>query len=149
MKSFKCLCLFVFIAAVFGGIFFLPYSAALAEDSIIICNKNIPDSGLSKKELEDIFLGKKTRWSDEQKITFVILKGGEAHVNFLSRYVDKTESQFIMYWKKMVFTGEGRLPKAFDTSDELLKYVSETSGAIGYVPSHVASDRVKTLIVRE
>jgi len=148
MKSFKHLCLSVFLSAMFGGIFFLPYSSALAEDSVVICNKSVADNELSKKDMEDIFLGKKTRWSDNQKITFVILKGGEAHISFLSRYVDKTESQFIMYWKKMVFTGEGRLPKAFDTPEELLKYVSETSGAIGYVPANAASDRVKTLIVR-
>jgi len=148
MKSFKCLCVFVFLSVMFGGILFLPHSAALAEESVVICHKSVPDSGLSKKEVEDIFFGKKTRWSDDQKISFVILKSGEAHVSFLSRYVDKTESQFTMYWKKMVFTGEGRLPKAFDTPEDLLRYVSETSGAVGYVPSNAASDRVKTLSIR-
>jgi ABC-type phosphate transport system substrate-binding protein len=47
----------------------------------------------------------------------------------------------------MVFTGKGQKPKAFKTDEELIQFVSETSGAIGYVSADVTIKNVKTITV--
>ena len=37
---------------------------ASAGDLLIICNQDVPDSSLTKSALRNIFIGKKTEWSD-------------------------------------------------------------------------------------
>jgi ABC-type phosphate transport system substrate-binding protein len=48
-----------------------------------------------------------------------------------------------------VFTGQGSMPKTFDTESALMEYVAATPGAIGYVGASAANhEGVKTLAVR-
>jgi ABC-type phosphate transport system substrate-binding protein len=37
------------------------------------------------------------------------------------------------YFRTLVFTGKGSPPKSFATTDEIIQYVANTEGAIGYV----------------
>lgn len=130
--------MFVFIGIAFVllvGVFVQP---ALADeqkaDVVIIGNKNIPESSLSKTDIQNIFLGKKTKL-DSTKITFVMLKSGDVHKSFLKEYLSRTPAQYKKYWKKIVFTGKGKAPKAFKTEEDLIEYVKNTEKAIGYIGS--------------
>jgi len=122
-------------------------SSAAASDVVLIANNGVPRTEIGADTIEQIFLGRKTRWSDGGKISFVILDGGETHEAFLKTYINKTESQYTIFWKKMVFTGKGRFPTAFQTPREVRAYVAVTPGAIGYVPPEIADSSVKTLNV--
>lgn len=121
---------------------------ATAGDPVLICNPSVQESALSKQELKNIFLGKKTTWKDNSKAIFVIQKNAPVHKVFLKKYVDKTTSQFANYWKKRVFTGKGASPQSLPSDQEVIKFVSETSGAVGYVSSGVGLDNVKTIKVK-
>lgn len=136
-------------AMIFTGLLFLLQSAVFAPfsragDILIIANKDVPVSSLSNNEIKRIFLGQKVRWDDNRIITFVILKT-EAHKDFLSRYIGNTPAQYRNYWKKMVFTGKSKSPKSFKKEDELIDYIANTSGAVGYIPAHVYQDKVKII----
>ena len=104
---------------------------------VIIGNKNLPESSLSKTDIQNIFLGKKTK-VDSTNITCVILKSGEVHENFLKGYLARTSSQYEQYWKKVVFSGQGKAPKVFETEETLIEYVKNTEGAIGYIGAATA-----------
>lgn len=101
----------------------------------VVANPTIPESSLKASEVKDIFTGNKSTWGDNSKIVFVLLKEDGPLKEFLKAYVKKTPSQFKMYWKKKVFTGKGKMPKFFDSEAELLKYVAENKGAIGFIAS--------------
>jgi hypothetical protein len=47
-----------------------------------------------------------------------------------------------------VFTGKGSLPKTLSSDAEMVKYVSKTKGAIGYVSAASSTDGVKVLEVK-
>lgn len=127
--------------------FFLPLfsNSAFAETTIVICNKDISESSLDKANIIKVFLGKKTEWNDGQKIHFAVMKKSETHKAFLSQYIGKTSSQFRNYWRKRVFTGKGRAPQKMDSVETMIKFVKETSGAIGYIPANAFNDSVKKL----
>lgn len=131
----------------FCAALFLSTACPAASEVVLICNKDVPDAALSRDDVQQIFLGRKTRWSDGSKITFGVLKGGDVHDAFLRTYLNKTESQFTMFWKKMVFTGKGRLPESFETPEALRDYVVATPGAVGYIPVDLSTDSIKTLPV--
>ena len=141
--------LIVLILAAFTGMFILCPIAGFVHDAsagvVVICNKNVPVDSLDKKEIKKIYLGDKTRWSDDKKIIFVALDSGEEHKTFLKKYVGKSSSQFRNYWKKKVFTGKGKAPKSFRQMEGLLEYVAGTEGAIGYISSELTDDNVKII----
>jgi ABC-type phosphate transport system substrate-binding protein len=121
---------------------FVPVSRA--GDVFIIANKEVPDDSLTRNDIKGIFLGEKVLWNNQQKITFVILKT-KAHEDFLEKYIGNTPAQYRNYWKKMVFTGKSKSPRAFDTAEEIIEYVANTGGAVGYIPSEAYHDKVKII----
>ncbi len=107
-------------------------NSAVAEEIFVFTNKAVPDSSISQAELKNIFLGKKVRWADNQRIDCVAQKDTSCHESFLQQYIQKNPFQFNNYWKKQIFTGKGQPPRTFASEQELIDYVSRTSGAIGY-----------------
>jgi len=120
----------------------------LAGEVIVIANKNVPDSQLTKDEVKAIFLGEKTKWSNDSKVSFVVLKTPEDQEKFMKDYVGKSPSQFNNFWKQQVFTGKGKMPEAFDDVKALLDYVAKTDGAIAYISSDAPVDNVKKVEVK-
>lgn len=104
-------------------------------DVLIVTNPGTEVSSLKKKEIRDIFTGKKTRWNADGKIIIAILESPGVHKEFLWEFVRKTPSQFRNYWRRKVFTGEGKLPKSFRSEAELIDFVAGTKGAVGYISS--------------
>ncbi len=119
--------------------------AALA-DVIVISNQSVPVNALNTTEIQDVFLGKTAKWGDSSKVNFALLKG-DIHKEFLKAYIKRTESQYSAYWKQMLFSGKGSLPKSFDTEKELVQYVSQTPGAIGYINNTTALENAKVISV--
>lgn len=118
-----------------------------AEDVYVFTNKSVPDKALSAAELKNIFLGKKVRWADNQRVDCVMLRDSACQESFLNQHIRKTSFQFNNYWKKQIFTGKGRPPRAFDSQQALVDYVSQTSGAIGFSCSRPSAAGVKVVAI--
>ena len=103
-------------------------------------------ASLEKGDIKKIFLGSKNTWDGEQVINFVVMKDNTVHEEFVKKYTQKTESQFKRYWRKQVFTGKGISPKSFRTEAEVVQYVANTDGAIGYISSNTSADGVNRLV---
>ena len=125
------------------------WSAASAQDVVLVANKGVQISGIRDADLRAIFMGEKTRFSDGSHAVPVTLKGGQAHEVFLKRHVREDPEEFRAQWRKAVFTGQGTMPKTFDSEAALIEYVAVTPGALGYVSriSPQAQDNVKYLSV--
>ena len=107
---------------------------------LVVSNNGVKDTSLVKDDVANIFLGKKSTFSDKSNIVIVTLAKGQTHENFLKTYLNKTPSQFANYWKKQVFTGKAKAPKSFKTEKELVEFVAKTKGAIGYISPATAKD---------
>lgn len=138
----KKILIFMLFFVSLSGFFVTPTFAQV----LIIANNSVSQESLKKEEVQNIFLGKMAKWSDNTSIYFVTSEN-ETHEDFLKTYINRSSSQFKNYWRQMVFTGKGQKPKAFDTDEEIIQFVSETSGAIGYVGTKAALKNVKTITV--
>ncbi len=120
-------------------------------DILIIGNKGVPVNSISKEEIKNIFLGNKDKWESGEAITFVNVSVENIHEEFTKNFVKKTPSQYISHFRKLVFTGKGQIPKSFDSEKDLIKFVSETNGAIGYVSKEAGSniDLIKIIEITE
>jgi len=106
---------------------------SLSSEILIITNPNIQISALKKKDIQEIFTGKKTRWNNDKKIIIATLENSKTHQEFMRDFVKKTPFQFKNYWRQKVYSGEGMLPKTFKDEENLIQFVAETEGAIGYI----------------
>ncbi len=118
-------------------------------DICFITNKSVAPNSLTRKEIKEIFTGKRVKWSDKSKINVVIQHGTELHKKFTSKYTSRTVSQFEKWWRTLLFTGKGSMPKAFKSEKKLLDYVAKTDGAIGYISSENKNNQVNIITISE
>ena len=123
-------------------------SGTIWADILIIAHKDVPETTLSQKDMQEIFLGKRVKWKDNSKIHPATVKDPELHKAFLKQYVKTSPAKWKAHWKRMVFTGTGRSPKQFDTQEKILEYVANTAGAIGYVDSETSTENVNVIEIK-
>jgi hypothetical protein len=126
----------------------LAMGAASAADIKVIANSSVGANSVSSDELKGVFLATKSSLSDGSHVEPVLLKGGAVHEAFLKDYVGKTDSALETYYRSLVFTGKGSMPKAFATDAEVVAYVEKTKGAIGYIASATSTTNAKVLEVK-
>ena len=135
----------IFMAMI--GINFLLPGITYADDLIVIGNRSVPVSELSKKEVKRIYLGKAKIWDNGIKVYFARLGDDSTTKRFLKHYVKKSPAMFRKYWKRQAFSGGANPPREFKREKDLVQYVSETKGAVGYISAKFYSDSVKIISV--
>lgn len=123
------------------------WSAASAQDVVLIANKSVHIVEIGDTDLRAIFTGEKTRFADGSHAVPVTLKGGPVHEVFLKNHIGDSPDEFRARWRKAVFTGQGAMPRTFDSESALIEYVSVTPGALGYVSRISPNNDVKCLPV--
>ena len=123
-------------------------TTAYGADLKIIANSGVAASTISAEELKGIFLATRTSLSDGSRVEPVLEKTGDTHRAFLKAYMGRTESALETYYRSLVFTGKGLMPKSFASDAEVVAYVAKTKGAIGYVSAGASTGGVKTLEVQ-
>ena len=133
---------YVILAALCCGI------AASAADLKVIANTSVGATSVSADDLKGVFLATKTSLGDGSHVEPVLEKGGAAHEAFVKDYLGKTDAALQTYYRSLVFTGKGSMPKTLGGDAEVVAYVAKTKGAIGYVGSGASTTGVKTLEVK-
>ncbi len=119
-----------------------------AADVKVIANSSVKVSSISADDLKRVFLATKTSLEDGSHVEPVLEKGGATHALFLKEYLGKTEAALDMYYRSLVFTGKGAMPKTLANDAEVAAYVVKTRGAIGYVSASAAAGDAKVLEVK-
>ena len=120
---------------------------ALAAGVKIIANPSVKADSISAEELKSVFLEEKSSLTDGSRVEPVLAKGGSAHDAFVKEYLGRTEASLQTYYRTLVFTGKGSMPKAEASDSDVVAYVARTRGAIGYVGPGTSTEGVKTLAV--
>ncbi len=139
------------LAALFVSLLLVPdvvnISIASAGNVVVICNKEVPDDALAKKDLKKMFIGQQKFWNKDLEVVLATLSKSDVHKTFLKKYIKKSSSQYRRYWINLSFTGKGIAPKAFKVEEELVQFVSQTSGAIGYISSNTNINGAKVISI--
>jgi TonB family protein len=134
------------LLVVAGLMIFVPVNS-LAADVKVIANWSVKADTISAGELRRVFLKEKISLADGTHVEPVLKKDGPVHEGFLQEYLDISEDDLQTYYRTLVFTGRGSMPKAFGSDAEVVAYVARTRGAIGYVSSAASAQGVKTLAI--
>lgn len=120
-------------------------ATAASAAPVLIGNKNVASEKLDGATVKAVFLGKKVAWDGAGRVVLAVLKTGPVADEFLQGSVAMNASAFNNHWRRLAMTGGGTAPKAFDSAEDLRKFVAETPGAIGFVDAAVADASVATL----
>jgi TonB family protein len=120
---------------------------SFAGDVRIIVNPSVKADAISAQEIKSVFLLQRISLRDGTHVDPVLSQAGSTHASFLKNYLGQNDDALQNYYRTLVFTGKGSMPKALHTDEEVVAYVAKTRGAIGYVGATVTLDGVKTLAV--
>jgi hypothetical protein len=113
----------------------------------VVANPSVHAAAVSTDDLKSVFLGTKKSLPDGSNVEPVLAESGAAHDAFLKEVLGKSDQALRNYFKTLVFTGKGSMPKSFASDAEILKYVAKTPGAIGYVSASADAAGVKKIAV--
>ncbi len=101
--------------------------SAIAGDIVVISNTG---TTISAEDVKDVFLGEK-QFAGSTKL--VVIDNKSEQDNFLSKFLKMDASKYNSIWTKKSFR-DGLTPPAVKSSDaDVLEYIKQTPGAIGYV----------------
>jgi len=124
--------------------------SALAGEAVLVVHRDNPISSLELADVRAIFLGKKVFWDDGNGIEVLLQRSGETHRNFSQNTLGKSPRQLSMYWKRVLFSGEGIPPREVDGDEQIVETIAANVKAIGYIDGSVKDNRVKPIsIIRE
>ena len=101
---------------------------------IVIVNSSNSVTQLSKAALRNIYLGNTSTWENSKQIVIIdYVADNQLRNSFSELYLNLSPKRVSMIWIKASLSGKTIPPKVFHTEDEIIKFVSENEGAIGYL----------------
>lgn len=119
--------------------------AASGQGIKVIANSSVQTASISTRDLKSVYLEEKSSLAGSGHLEPVLSKSGPAHEAFLKNVLGRTDSDLQNYYRTLVFTGRGSMPKALDSDEAVVAYVAKTHGAIGYVSMSTKAEGVRTL----
>jgi len=114
----------------------------------IIVHRAVKQETVTLNVARLLFTMRLLRWSDGKRVrVFVLPDPHPLHRLFTKQRLDLYPRQLRRVWDRHLFSGSGAVPVTVDSVDEMLKRVSETPGAVGYLPDGLATETVRIIHV--
>lgn len=101
----------------------------------VVIQKQNKEENINKKLIRNIFLGFKSRWDNSgarvRAATSSVSTPSIA--TFLEEVCSMKPQEFLSYWRRKLFSGNGHPPKQFSDAKEVIDYVKSTPNAVGIV----------------
>jgi ABC-type phosphate transport system substrate-binding protein len=115
----------------------------------VIVNAKNPATKVDREVISDLFLKKRTRWSDDLSAQPVdLVQKSDTRAKFSRIVLGRDVASVRRYWAKLVFSGRGVPPPELPTDADVIKYVAEHAGGVGYVSSASTVVGVKVVEVK-
>ncbi len=124
-----------------------PFPNEIDPDSVyVVVNSTNPQTHITQAGLNAIFNMRLRHWYDESPVTVYVLQDDDSlHKTFCKLKLHVFPHQLRKGWNRQVFSGTGQAPLQIETKADMLKRISETPGAIGYLPGKDLTADVKIL----
>ncbi len=137
------------LAAILLWLLYAPASLA-NEPVVLIAHPGISTDSINKDRLRAIFAMRETRWPDGTAIRVVVLPDqNPVHRVFCKQPLAIYPFILRRHWDRLTFTGTGTMPVSVGSEAEMLKTVSQTPGALGYVRQSSRTEAVKILTITQ
>jgi len=123
-------------------------STVAAQTYKVIVNTSNDISSLSHKDLALVFLKKQKRWDDGSAIQPIDQKANApVRSTFSTEVFRKKVDAIRSYWQQAIFSGMATAPIEKDTDEDVVEYVKNNKGAIGYISANTPVSGVKVISI--
>lgn len=123
------------------------YIPVIYADVAVVINKHNALS-VNESDISRLFLGKMKSFDSGENAKPVNLKfGNSIRKEFEQKVLNKSSQQVKAYWSKLIFSGRGKPPKEVTSDSEVIKFILENEGAIGYIDATNVTDDLKVIKV--
>ena len=129
----------------------LAASASAQDESFrVIVNSSNPAGSLRSAHVSDLFKGKNRRWDHGVAAAPVDQSvSSSVRASFSKSIHHKSVGAVKSYWQQMIFSGRGVPPIELRSDAEVVAYVQQNQGAIGYVSGSASLNQVKVVEILE
>lgn len=100
----------------------------------IIVNANNQVNGISKSDANKMFLRKTKKWDNGETVEPVDLPAdATVRARFSDTVLGRDVNAIKSYWQRQIFSGRSTPPPERDSEAEVIDFVRNNAGAIGYV----------------
>lgn len=133
----------ILIILMFAGII------SQAQSYVVIVNKSNSIETISAKKVSNYFLKKTIKWDSGEKVLPVDLNSKSLTRTSFSKEVHKKSVNSVKsYWQQYVFAGKGTPPVEKHSDQEVINFVRNNTGAIGYISVGADASEVKVVNVQ-
>lgn len=126
------------------------FTARPADSQSVVVHPKAPVTEISQQEARAIFTMSQRSWRDGTPVVvFVLPDSNRIHKEFCKKHLGMFAHQLRQTWDRKVFSGTGQAPEPVSTVEEMRTLISETPGAIGYLPDAEIDRTVRSITIRE
>ena len=119
---------------------------AVASDGIlVVANTTQPHTDLSREQVRNLFMGASVGY---QLYPVALPPQNRTRSLFNAKVIGMAESRIQSYWAQMKFTGRLTPPDEVSNEEEMLKYLNENEGSIGYLTTGTEIPEGLTILFR-
>lgn len=127
----------------------IPIAQGNAPDTLVANRDGLPDN-ISNLQLSNILTLKKTAWPNKQRIQiFLYHEDSEAFSAFIVEQLGLFPYQLRRHWQRASFSGRASAPIVIDDLTELVDIISNTPGAIGFIPHTLMSAELQRVEISQ
>jgi ABC-type phosphate transport system substrate-binding protein len=125
-----------------------PRARAAARFKVIV-HPDVDESAVSRDDLARMFLKQTARWPNGTLVRPADLDvDSDVRREFTEEVIGRTVGGVRSFWQQAIFSGRGVPPPEFETDDEVVAYVANTRGGIGYVSAGAPIEGTRAIDVR-
>lgn len=125
-------------------------AASSAAEYLVVVNPSIAVTTLSRGDASRLFLRGSTQWPNGEHVKPVDLaKGSPVRAAFTKEILGRSMGAIEQYWTQSVFSGRAVPPPEKPTDAEVIAYVRDTPGAIGYVSAGASTEGVRRVTITD
>jgi hypothetical protein len=135
------------IGLVVAGLALSLVCTSVRADIVAVVSSKSAITTLSKIQVVDIFLGRRTRFPDgSAAVPIDQSEGTIARSEFYAKFADMTPAQLKAFWSKIIFTGRGQPPIAVATGAEAKKLLIANPNAITYLDQTLVDSNLRVVL---
>ncbi len=116
----------------------------------IVTHPDNPFSSLTRAQISNFLLKKKSRWKNGWQVDPVDLGSRSSVRAEMSQLIhERSVASIKNYWQRQIFSGNNTPPPELETDQEVVDFVKNNRGSIGYVSGGFSSDEVKVVNISD
>ncbi|NMO20839.1 hypothetical protein HPC49_45060 [Pyxidicoccus fallax] len=127
-----------------------PSRGAEVVEFVVITHPLTGVESITRERLSHYFLKKETRWTSGVEVQPVDLPEESAvRASFSEEVLQRSVQAVRAWWQQRIFSGRGLPPETRASDAEVVQFVRDTPGAVGYVSAGTDVRGVQVLVVED